>query len=74
MSDDGPIRVYVGSYPVARDVTIDAATLQRASDEIDRERRRRAEVAAAAQAAAEREAYAKSWRGRLRSFFRGRKS
>ena len=73
MNDDGPIRVLVGSYPVARDVTISAAELQHANDEIDRERARRRRVAeeaqAAAQARAEAAKQAKSWRGWLRAMF-----
>ena len=70
MSDDGPIRAYVGSYPIARDVTISAVDLQRASDEIDAERQRRAEVSAAAQARAEAAKQAKSWRSRLGGLWR----
>lgn len=64
-----PIRAHVGSYPVARDVTISAADLQRASDEIDAERLRRRLAAEEAQAAAAEAARAKSWRGWLRAMF-----
>jgi hypothetical protein len=60
-----PIRAYVGTYPIARDVTISAEDLQRANDEIDRERERRRRVAEAAQQAAAEAAARKSWWKRL---------
>jgi hypothetical protein len=70
MSEE-PIKAYIGNYEIGTtDLLIPAEALRRANDEIDRERTRRREAAEAAQAAAEREAYAKSWRGRLRSIFR----
>ena len=70
-----PIRAYVGTYPIARDVTISAEDLQRADAEIEAERARRrlAAEAAAAQAAAEKAAAHKTWRGKLRAMF-GRRS
>ena len=71
MSDKStPIRVYLGTFPVADAVTIPAEALRRANDEIDRERERRRLAAEEEQAAAEREAYAKSWRGRLGAMWR----
>ena len=68
MSDDGPIRVCLGSYPIADAVTIPAEILRAADEEITRERERRGR--AAERAAAEREASAKGWRGWLRSLWR----
>ena len=41
MTDDNPIRAFVGVFPIAHDVTIPAEVLARANDEIDRERARR---------------------------------
>lgn len=69
MSDDGPIRVLVGVYPIARDVLISAIDLQRASAEIDAERARRRRAAEAEQAAAKAAAARKTWRSRLRAMF-----
>ena len=73
MSEETPIKALIGIYPVARDVTISAVDLQRASDEIDAERARRRRVAeeaqAAAQARAEAAKQAKGWRGSLRAMF-----
>ena len=70
MSDETPIKAYVGTYPVAHDITISAVDLQRASDEIDRERARRRLAAEEAQAAAARKLGL--W-ARLRAWVRGRK-
>lgn len=47
MSDETPIKVLVGVFPIGLDATIPHELLQRASDEIDRERTRRAEITAA---------------------------
>jgi FtsZ-binding cell division protein ZapB len=72
MSEE-PIKAYIGNYEIGTtDLLIPAEALRRANDEIDRERTRRRLAAEEAQAAAKREAYAKSWRGRLRALF-GRK-
>lgn len=64
-----PLKVLVGVFPIAKDATIPHELLERASAELDAERARRRRVAEAAQAAAERAAARKSWRGRLRAFF-----
>ena len=73
MSDDGPIRAYIGNYDLSTtDLLIPAEVLARANAEIEAERERRRGVAEAEQAAAEEAARAKGWRGRLRAFF-GRK-
>jgi hypothetical protein len=74
MTDEGPIKALLGVFPVADAVTIPAEVLARASDEIDRERSRRAEAAAvAAQAAAEAARKRGGWLQRLRAWMgRGR--
>ena len=73
-ADDGPIRVFLGVFPIKNAVTIPAAVLIAADAEIEAERARRRKVAeaAAAQAAAiesEAAARAKGWRSRLRALF-----
>lgn len=70
MSDDGPIKAYIGSFPIADTVIIPPDALRRASDEIDRETARRREAAAAAEAAAAIErATKRGWWRKLREMF-----
>ena len=72
MTDNGPIKAFVVAYDRGdsyQDLVVPAADLARASAELDAERERRRLAAAEAQAAAERGAARKTWRGRLRAFF-----
>ena len=72
MTDDGPIKAYIGNYQIGTtDLLIPVEALRRANDEIDRERERRRAMAEEAKAAAEREAARpKGWRGWLGAFWR----
>lgn len=77
MSDDEPIKAYLGNYDLAStDVLIPAEALRRASDAIEVERQRRRRVAEEAQAAAEAAALERAnkrpwWRKLREMFWRG---
>ena len=71
MSEE-PIRVYVGTFPIAKDVVIPLDVLQRADAEIEAERSRRHALAVekAQREAAEAAAKRKTWRGWLGALWR----
>jgi hypothetical protein len=70
MSDDGPIKVYLGNYDLAStDILIPAEVLARANAELDAERQRRREVAKPTP-----EPVRKFWLQRLCAWMRSRRS
>jgi hypothetical protein len=74
MSEDGPIKAYLGSYELGTsDLVIPLATLREAERVLDAERDRRTTAAAEAEAAAAIErATKRGWWRKLREMFRRR--